>query len=454
MKDHNIIQESRSLDIYNVTRLNQEVRSVLEGSFPAIWIQGEISNFVQPASGHFYFSLKDEFSQVRCAMFRNKNRSLDFTPKNGNSVLAHASVSLYEDRGDYQLIINHLEPAGDGLLQRAFEKLKNRLFSEGLFDDRHKENIPGIPGVIGVITSPSGAAVKDILSILGRRYPYADVIIYPVPVQGDEAAARIISMLDIVEHRNECDVVILARGGGSMEDLWAFNDERLARRIFDFRIPIVTGIGHEIDFTIADFVADQRAATPSAAAELVSPDQVQLTLRINEFYRNLIQLVNSRILGLNHTVQSLGKRLPHPASQLQLMYQRLDGLYMRMQYHLRDRINLNKHTLNRVIILVSRNNPLQILSNYQEQYRLLNQRLMHSMNSIFSRHRERLAHLTRAHQSISPYATLNRGYAIVTRADAGEIIRDTGQLDIGEKVDIKFAMGSALGTIEKLKKDK
>ena len=260
-------------DIYSITRLNREVRAVLEDSFPpSLWVRGEISNLAQPGSGHIYFSLKDKHSQVRCAMFRSANRHLRFAPENGREVLVRAGVSLYEGRGEFQLIVESMEPAGAGALQQAFEELKQRLLEEGLFADEHKQPLPAFPGTIGIITSPTGAAVRDIIHVLERRYARAGVIVYPVPVQGEGSAQQIAQAVDVANQRRECDVLILARGGGSLEDLWSFNEEIVARAIHHSVIPVVSGIGHEIDFTIADFVADQRAPTPSAAAEMVSPD--------------------------------------------------------------------------------------------------------------------------------------------------------------------------------------
>ena len=231
-------------DIYNVTRLNREVRAVLEGSFPSIWLQGEISNFARPASGHMYLTLKDIHSQVRCAMFKNKNRLLKFEPENGVEVLVRANVSLYEGRGEFQLIIEYMELTGEGGLQRAYEELKQKLFKEGLFEEEHKQPLPNMPRTIGVITSPTGAAIRDILSVLKRRYPAGNIIVYPVAVQGEGSAEQITTMLRTAEKRNECDVLILSRGGGSIEDLWAFNNETLARAIFDCSLPVVSGIGH------------------------------------------------------------------------------------------------------------------------------------------------------------------------------------------------------------------
>ena len=282
-------------DIFSVSRLVRETRSVLESSFPLLWIEGEISNFSRPASGHMYFSLKDEAAQVRCAMFRGKNIHLRFKPENGMHVLVRVRPTLYETRGDFQLLIEHMEEAGLGALQRAFEELKTRLGKEGLFDTRSKQSIPVLPKQIGVITSPTGAAIRDILSVLKRRFPAIPVLIYPTAVQGENAATEIASMIKLADQRKECDVLVLARGGGSIEDLWAFNEEVVARAIHACETPLIAAIGHEVDFTIADFVADQRAPTPSAAAELITPDQHDFRQRLNKQFDRLNQQLNHQI---------------------------------------------------------------------------------------------------------------------------------------------------------------
>jgi len=307
-------QNSPSRDIYSITRLNREVRAVLEGSFPAIWVQGEISNLAQPSSGHMYFSLKDRSAQVRCAMFRGRNRLLKFVPENGMEVLARAVVSLYEGRGEFQLLIEELEPAGEGALQKAVADLKQRLFEEGLFNEEHKQSLPAYPKTIGVVTSPTGAAIRDILTVLKRRYPAAAVIVYPVPVQGEGAAGIITKALETADRRAEADVLILARGGGSLEDLWSFNEEIVARAVYNLATPIVCGVGHEIDFTIADFVADKRAPTPSAAAEMVSPDQRELLSYIKLRENRIIAHMNQTLLRFRQTLLQMQKRiglLPH-----------------------------------------------------------------------------------------------------------------------------------------------
>ncbi|MCU7921893.1 MAG: exodeoxyribonuclease VII large subunit, partial [Candidatus Thiodiazotropha sp. (ex Dulcina madagascariensis)] len=281
-------------EIYSVSRLVRETRAILEGSFPLIWVSGELSNLAQPASGHIYFSLKDEAAQVRCAMFRMKRQLLRFRPENGQQVTIRARVSLYEARGEFQLIVEQMEPAGEGALRLAFEQLKHKLATEGLFDSETKKPLPSPPNQLGIITSPTGAAVRDLLTVLRRRFPALPVIIYPVQVQGEDAPRQIIRMLQLANQRQECDLLILSRGGGSLEDLQAFNDEGLARAIHASQIPLVTGIGHEIDFTIADFVADRRAPTPSAAAELVSPDQQEWYQRVTQLARRLSQRQRQR----------------------------------------------------------------------------------------------------------------------------------------------------------------
>src|SRR5512139_1087653 len=267
-------------EIYTISRLNREARALLEGHFPLMWIEGEISNLSRPASGHLYFSLKDPFAQVRCAMFRMRGMHLTFRPADGMHVLVRARLSLYEPRGDYQLIVEHMEEVGDGALRRAFEQLKQRLLAEGLFESGRKRALPALPRCIGVITSPTGAAIHDILTVLHRRFPAIPVIVYPVPVQGAGAAEQIATMIHRASERGDCDVLIVGRGGGSLEDLWPFNEEVVARAIYTSAIPVVSAVGHEIDFTIADFVADLRAPTPSAAAEMVSGVRAELQERI------------------------------------------------------------------------------------------------------------------------------------------------------------------------------
>jgi exodeoxyribonuclease VII large subunit len=319
-------------DVYSVSRLNREARGLLESAFPRLWVEGEISNLARPVSGHLYFTLKDARAQVSCALFRNRATRLGFSPENGSQVLIQAQVSLYEARGNYQLIVNQMEEAGDGALRRAFEQLKNRLHKEGLFEAQHKQPLPRLPRCIGVITSPSGAAIRDVLTVLRRRFPGIPVIIYPTQVQGETAAGQIVAAIQTADSRAECDVLLLTRGGGSLEDLWPFNEEVVARAVFACKLPMVSAVGHEIDFVITDFVADQRAATPSAAAELLSPDQTELDNRFRQLDSRLYALLRQRLQQHRDQLNWLTKRMQqsHPGRQLQQQAQRLDDLELRL----------------------------------------------------------------------------------------------------------------------------
>src|SRR6201996_1141322 len=304
--------------VYTVTRLNREVRVLIERGLGVVWVEGELSNLSVPSSGHWYFSMKDRDAQLRCAMFRQRNMSVGFTPKAGQQILARGRVSLYEPRGDYQFIVEHLEEAGVGALKREFERLKAKLAAEGLFALERKRSLPRFPRRIGVVTSPTGAAIRDVLHILARRFPPASVLIYPTPVQGEAAVAALVAAIELASARRECDVLVIARGGGSIEDLWAFNDERVARAIHASAIPVVSGVGHEIDFTIADFVADARAPTPSGAAELVAPDRnacletlARTSERMTACMRRELRSVNARF-----DAALLRLKLVHPGVRL------------------------------------------------------------------------------------------------------------------------------------------
>jgi exodeoxyribonuclease VII large subunit len=385
--------------VYTVSRLNREVRTLLESGLGAIWVQGEISNLARPSSGHWYFSLKDRDAQLRCAMFRQRNALSRFAPREGQLVLAYGRVSLYEPRGDFQLLVELMEDAGLGALQRAFDELKSRLAAEGLFAAERKRQLPLTPRRIGVITSPTGAAIRDILHILARRFPAADVLIYPAPVQGAAAAAALIAAIELASARAECDVLILSRGGGSLEDLWAFNDERLARAILRCPIPVVTGIGHEIDFTIADFVADLRAPTPSAAAQAVVPDVGVWLQRLGQLAARFAAAGRRSLRGEQVRLDALLRRLQqaHPGARLLQHSQRLDQLEARLRLALRTRLAAGA---------------------------------------------ARLESAARALQAVSPLATLGRGFAVVTRSADGSLVTAAGQLAVGESFDARLAHGS------------
>ena len=440
-------------DIYSITRLNREVRAVLEDSFPpSLWVRGEISNLAQPGSGHLYFSLKDRHSQVRCAMFRSANRHLRTPLENGQEVLVRAGVSLYEGRGEFQLIVEHLEPAGAGALQQAFEKLKQRLLEEGLFADEHKQPLPAFPGTIGVITSPTGAAVRDIIHVLGRRYARAGVIIYPVQVQGEGSAQQITQAIDEANRRRDCDVLILARGGGSLEDLWSFNEEAVARAIHRSVIPVVSGIGHEIDFTIADFVADRRAPTPSAAAELVSPDSVALKSTLDNFYSQLHLRITGLLAAHLRNVTQLSKRLPRPTYLLQNMTQRTDDLAIRLRLALDNGLALRRVRVNRFAGVLGSRSPLQRLAGCRVKCSGLEKQLQnHLIRSLQSR-KKQLEYLSRSLKTLGPLATLERGYAIVTDKD-DNIVRQANQLRKNAEISTRFAKGSVRSTVKQVDQD-
>ena len=439
-------------DVWTVSRLNREVRSLLESGLPLLWIEGEISNIARPSSGHVYFSLKDANAQVRCAMWRQRSLGLEFKPDNGDQVLVRARVGLYEARGDYQLIVDHMEPAGEGALRLKFEQLKRTLADQGLFDEAHKKALPGLPERIGVITSPSGAAVRDVLHILRKRFPAIPVIVYPVPVQGDGAAAQIAAMLQTATERGECDVLILTRGGGSLEDLWAFNEEILARAIFDCDIPVISAVGHEIDFTIADFVADVRAPTPSGAAELAVPDQ-------DDWLRRIVSLASRLSVGsrrqLDRCRELLGwqqrqlARL-HPGQTLRQQTQRLDELEQRI-YAAQKMKWLKLHrNLDQQRAWLMRLSPAAQLERVRATCHALRSRLESSTLVLISRKHKAFDLANRALQAMSPHAVLDRGYAIVTKDDA--VISDASQVSPDDLVVARLARGSISARVETTRK--
>ena len=437
-------------DIYSVSRLNREARNLLEGSFPLLWLEGEISNLARPASGHWYLSLKDKTASVRCAMFRNRNRLLRFQPENGAQVLVRARISLYEARGEFQIIIEHMEEAGDGALQRAFEELKQRLNQEGLFDPAHKLPLPAMPQHIGVITSPTGAAVHDILTTLQRRFPAIPILIYPVAVQGENAAEEIAARIRLASQRRDCDVLILARGGGSLEDLRAFNEEVVARAIHDCRIPIVSGIGHEIDFTIADFVADQRAPTPTAAAELVSPDQQSLLKQVQQLFSRLTSTVAAGLQARSQQLHNLQKRLRHPGRRLQDIAQRLDDLELRMQQIMKHRLQHRQHALNMLAEKLQHHQPGHDIEHKHLQLTEIARRLRQAMRHRLEQSRQQLQYLTHNLDTVSPLSTLSRGYTITTALEDRHIIRSSRELKPGQQIKTRLAKGHIISKIEKL----
>jgi exodeoxyribonuclease VII large subunit len=437
--------------VYTVSRLNREARVTLSGHFGTVWVEGEVSNLAAPASGHLYFTLKDAEAQVRCAMFRGAGRLLGFKPANGDHVLARAQVGLYEPRGDYQLIVDLLEEAGDGALQRAFEALKKRLDAEGLFDPARKKPIPRFPACIGVVTSPTGAAIRDILTVLARRYPAASVIVFPAMVQGSEAPAELVRALQRADGSGWCDVLLLARGGGSLEDLWAFNDESLARAIAACRTPVVTGIGHEVDFTIADFAADLRAPTPSAAAESVTPDRIDLANRLRHLESQLHRSFLGRLERVQQRLDFAERRLQqcHPRQRLERQTQRLAELRHRLARNAALRLNLQHQRLQGLELRLVRHDPAQRVMNLGGKLDSLDSRLRRSASLTLERRNERLAALGRRLDTVSPLATLARGYSIAMRAADGAIVHAWQDIQPGEMLCTRLAEGSLLSRVEK-----
>lgn len=444
--------ELRRRDIYTVSRLNREARMVLEGSFPLIWIEGEISNLARPGSGHLYFTLKDAGAQVRCAMFRNRNQYLRFKPIDGMQVLMRVKVGLYEGRGEYQLVAEHMEEAGDGALRRAFEELKQKLAQEGLFDGQYKQAFPELPHQVGVITSPTGAAIRDILTVLERRFPALPVLLYPVPVQGEGAAEKIARAIETANEHDVCDVLIVARGGGSLEDLQSFNEEIVARAIFASRIPIVCGVGHEVDFTIADLVADQRAPTPSAAAEFVSPDQGEWQDYLIQLASRLRQQLHTRTAQLHERLRWLQQRLQqqHPGSRLNQHAQRLDELEQRLLRAQRQQQQNKQHRLEQCYARLQQHTPIHVVERLNSRYQNLRLRLQSSISTRLDHYRQRLAVPARALDAVSPLATLERGYAIVTRPRDHTVIMDAASVEVGAQVEARLHKGTLLCSVDKV----
>lgn len=435
--------------VFTVSELNRTVRDLLERGLGAIWIEGEISNLARPASGHIYFSLKDADAQVRCAMFRGRNRLLDFTPDAGMMVRLHARVSLYEARGEYQLVVERMEPSGAGALARAFEELKKRLAGEGLFDAARKRPLPALPRTIGVVTSATGAAVRDVLQVLARRFAAIPVIVYPVPVQGEQAAPAIARMLARAGARAECDVLLLVRGGGSLEDLWPFNEESVARAIVACPIPVVSGVGHEVDVTIADFAADRRAPTPSAAAEVVVPDAGTwlrtlsgLDRRLRGGARRLLQRSGER----HRLVQARLER-QHPERRLQQLQQRRDELGLRLLRAQRLRLGSGGERLERLRQRLRAASPSVRVQRLQDRLRHDREGLDRGIGACLRSRDSRLAGAARALNAVSPLKTLDRGYALVLRHDDGRTVSDASQVTAGDVLDVRLARGRLDATV-------
>ncbi|MDM5094254.1 exodeoxyribonuclease VII large subunit [Aeromonas rivipollensis] len=443
--------QSRQQQIFTVTRLNSAVRMILEQDLGLVWLTGELSNLAMPSSGHWYFSLKDISAQVRCAMFKGNNRRVPFRPQDGMQVLVQARVSLYEPRGDYQLIIESMQPAGDGMLALRFEELKRRLGAEGLFDEGRKRPLPREPRAVGLVTSATGAALHDMLTVLERRAPDLPVFIYPTQVQGSAATSQIVAAITLANRRAEVDVLIVGRGGGSLEDLWCFNEEAVARAIAGSAIPVVSAVGHEVDVTISDFAADLRAPTPSAAAELVAPDRSARAQRLVHLKQRLVQAISRRQTAARHGFALLQKRLDHqdPKRRLEQQSQRLDELSGRLQQLLNLRLHQGERRLANLELRLQARSPSTLLAAGKRRHQLAEERLHSLMNKRQDLAAHRLAMLSARLDGVSPLATLGRGYSI-TRTPSGEVISRAAQVSPGQQLVTTLAEGDLRVRVEEV----
>ncbi|MCR6661990.1 MAG: exodeoxyribonuclease VII large subunit [Luteimonas sp.] len=436
-------------EILSPSQLNTLARSLLEDAFPLVFVEGELGNVSRPASGHLYFTLKDARAQVRCALFKPKSQWLPFQPREGMKVLARGRLTLYEARGDYQLILDTLEEAGEGALRRAYEQLKAKLEAEGLFEASRKRPLPTYVRRLGVITSPSGAAVRDVLSVLARRFPLVEVEILPVPVQGEGAAVRIADTLRRAAASGRHDVLLLARGGGSLEDLWAFNDEALARTIAASPVPVVSAIGHETDFSLSDFVADLRAPTPSAAAELLVPDRSDLSLRLEGLQRRLSALQANRLRQAAQRADRASLRLHsmRPQARLAAHAQRRDEALRRLQAAWRLRLQRHASTLRHADAVLNAMRPQRRLQLLRERLSPLHARAQAALARRLQREAMHLRGLARSLDAVSPLATIARGYAIL-QDERGRVVRSIEDANAGERLDARLQDGTLVVRIE------
>ena len=433
-------------DVYSVSRLNREAKNLLEGGFPPLWVEGEISNLARPGSGHLYFCLKDGQAQIRCAMFRTQARLLKVNLREGMQVMARARVSLYEGRGEFQLLVEHLEDSGEGALRRAFDALKQRLAQEGLFDSSRKRPLPALARRVGVITSPTGAAIRDIVTTFRRRFPAIALLIYPVPVQGAGAAEKIAAALQLASARNECDALLLARGGGSLEDLWPFNEEIVARAIAACAIPVVCGVGHESDISIADLAADVRAPTPTAAAELLSPNAEQWLARFREQRARLAQLAARMLREKTQRLDGASGRLLHPQARLDGLRMRLNGLTQRLlNGQLRD-FHARRRGLDTYALRLRARAPYARIAALEDSRRQREHRLRRAMQARLERERTRIAHAVATLQAYSPLATLTRGFAIVEHD--GKLVRAASEVKPGDAISARLARGRVIAVVK------
>jgi len=432
--------ESR-LQVMTISELNHQVKHLLEVSFSQVWVEGEISGFSKPWSGHWYLTLKDEHAQVRCAMFKNANSKIKWQPQNGDKVLVLAKVSLYEGRGDYQLIIESIKPSGLGELQAAYEKLKDKLAKEGLFDNAQKKSIPDSVNHIGIVTSATGAVVHDIISVVKRRCPMQKLTIIPAVVQGDEAPTQIADAINRANQSGLFDVLIVGRGGGSLEDLWAFNEEITARAIAQSSTPVISAVGHETDFTIADFVADFRAPTPTAAAEKISPDQQEWIQSLDRSQNRIVYAIKQKIENNRYQLSELGHRLKHPQQKLNEMANQLDTLKNQMQKIQQNDFKNRYRQLNELAHRVIMQKPSLLIDSYRN--RLKNRIQVLESRTIYTLKEQKLklASIVGKLDTISPLATLQRGYSILLIQNKNRVVSQVQQVTAGDQIDARLSNG-------------
>ena len=441
-------QLDNTQEIISVSEINKRAKSILEENFPFVWIQGEVSNFFSAASGHWYFSLKDETSEIRCAMFTNKNHHITFEPKDGDHLVLNGTLSIFEGRGQYQIIVEHIELAGEGALLKAFEELKKKLQLEGLFDDSIKRQLPAYPKDIAVVTSPDGAVIQDIINVLDRRSPFLDLTVVPTLVQGEKAAPLICDALNKVGKLKKVDVVILARGGGSIEDLWAFNNEEVARAIVNCPTPIISAVGHETDFTISDFVSDLRAPTPSIAAEIISQPYSELIETLEGYQNYISRSVISQIDLQRTQIANLIKRIRHPGDKLREISQKLDYVETTLIQNINQEISFKKNGLNLKDLSLQQNSPQNKIKEAKVYLQNASKDLLKALKLEIERKSTVLAEIVATLQAVSPLSVLSRGYSIISTEPDGKILSSSNQVEIGQTISAILSKGSIKAEIK------
>ena len=440
-------------EIISVSEINRRAKSILEENFPFVWIQGEVSNFFSAASGHWYFSLKDESSEIRCAMFANKSHRITFEPKDGDHLVLNGTLSIFEGRGQYQIIVEHIELAGEGALLKAFEELKKKLLTEGLFDDSLKKKLPSYPRSIAVVTSPDGAVIQDIINVLSRRSPFFNLTVVPTLVQGEKAAPLICEALDKASNLKNIDLIILARGGGSIEDLWAFNNEEVARAIVNCPVPLVSAVGHETDFTISDFVADIRAPTPSIAAEIISQPYSELKETLEGYQSYLLKSVESQFDSQRTRITNLIKRIRHPGDKLREIGQKVDYLETALIQEMHQKVSFKKNQLNLSQLSLQQNSPQNKVKEAKVYLQNASKDLLKAFNLKIERKRKLLGELVATIEAVSPLSVLARGYSIISTEPEGKILSSSNQVKIGQTISAVLNKGSIKAEVKSKDKD-